>query len=194
MSIVLFFSIWKLWPRYSIYSSLLIDSYCSLDFYTWCLFYPWYIYHPITLYWTVPLTLDHSSRWVINKLENCWYKSVRVLEVPKLLFQQFLNLSSTQRDMGGPILGALSNNRWSGGTSTESCIVFFKDIIGRCCLFCIHAAFILSLKEIQMDTAFYYWYKIYFEKKNTALSKGHFNSVGVCFLCTVFLSWIWKLV
>ncbi len=28
-----------------------------------------------------------------------------------LLFQQFLNLSSSQRDMSGPILGDLSNNR-----------------------------------------------------------------------------------
>ncbi len=55
------------------------------------------------------------SRWEINKFENCWYKSVRILEVLKLLFQQFLNLSSSQRDMSGTILGDLSNNRWSGG-------------------------------------------------------------------------------
>ncbi len=32
------------------------------------------------------------SRWEINKIENCWYKSVQTLEVLKLLFQQFLNL------------------------------------------------------------------------------------------------------
>ncbi len=56
------------------------------------------------------------SRWEMNKFENCWYKSVRILEVLKLLFQQFLNLSSSQRDMSGPKLGDLSNNRWSGGT------------------------------------------------------------------------------
>ncbi len=37
--------------------------------------------------------------------------------VLKLLFQQFLNLSSSQRDMSGPILGALSNNRLSGGNT-----------------------------------------------------------------------------
>jgi hypothetical protein len=54
------------------------------------------------------------SRWEINKFENCRYKSVGILEVLKLLFQQFLNLSSSQRDMSGPILGDLSNNRWSG--------------------------------------------------------------------------------
>jgi hypothetical protein len=51
------------------------------------------------------------SRWEIIKFENCWYKSVRILEVLKLLFQQFLNLSSSLQDMSGPILGALSNNR-----------------------------------------------------------------------------------
>ncbi len=29
------------------------------------------------------------SRWEINKFENCWYKSVKILEVLKLLFLQF---------------------------------------------------------------------------------------------------------
>jgi hypothetical protein len=33
------------------------------------------------------------------------------------LFQQFLNLPSSQRDMSGPILGDLSNNRWPGGST-----------------------------------------------------------------------------
>ncbi len=33
------------------------------------------------------------------------------------LYQQFSNLLISQRDMSAPILGALSNNRWSGGTS-----------------------------------------------------------------------------
>jgi hypothetical protein len=37
------------------------------------------------------------SRWEINKFENCWYRSVRILEILKLLFQQFSNLSSSQR-------------------------------------------------------------------------------------------------
>ncbi len=59
-------------------------------------------------------------RWKINKFENCWYESVRILEVLKLLFQQFLKLSSSQRDMSGPILGALSKNRWSWGRSEIS--------------------------------------------------------------------------
>ncbi len=57
------------------------------------------------------------SRWEINRFENCWYESVRILEVLKPLFRQFLNWFSSQRDMSGPILGDLSNNRWSGGTS-----------------------------------------------------------------------------
>jgi hypothetical protein len=50
------------------------------------------------------------SRWKINKFENCSYKSVRILEVLKLLLQQFLSLSSSQRDVGGPILGDLMSN------------------------------------------------------------------------------------
>ncbi len=76
------------------------------------------------LRWLVPpdhLLLDSAPnfgpllfRWKINKFKNCWYKSVRIFEVLKLLFQQFLNLSSFQRDMSGPILGDLSNDRWLG--------------------------------------------------------------------------------
>jgi hypothetical protein len=56
------------------------------------------------------------SRWEINKFENCWYKSVKVLDVLKLLFEQFLNLLISQLDTSGPMLGDLSNNRWSEGT------------------------------------------------------------------------------
>ncbi len=59
------------------------------------------------------------SRWEIMKFEICWYKSVRILEVLKLLFQQFLSLSSSRRDMSGSILGDLSNNRWSGVLSRQ---------------------------------------------------------------------------
>ncbi len=33
------------------------------------------------------------SRWEINDFETCWYKSVRILEVLKLLFQQIMNLT-----------------------------------------------------------------------------------------------------
>ncbi len=50
------------------------------------------------------------TRWEINKFKNCCYKSVRILEVLKHLFRQFLNLSSSKRDLSGPILGDLSNN------------------------------------------------------------------------------------
>ncbi len=31
------------------------------------------------------------SCWEINKFENCWYKSVEILDVLKLLFQQFFD-------------------------------------------------------------------------------------------------------
>ncbi len=53
--------------------------------------------------------------WEMNRYKNWWYKSVRILEVLRLLFQEFLYLSSSQRDMSGPRLGALSKNRWSWG-------------------------------------------------------------------------------
>jgi hypothetical protein len=53
------------------------------------------------------------SCWEINKFENWWYKSVRNLEVLKLLFPQFLKFSSFQRDMSGPKLEDMSKNRWS---------------------------------------------------------------------------------
>ncbi len=52
------------------------------------------------------------SCWEINKFKNLSYKRVWILEVLKLLFQQFLNSSSSQWDTSGPILEALSNNRW----------------------------------------------------------------------------------
>jgi hypothetical protein len=65
------------------------------------------------------------SRWEINKFQNCWHKSDRILEVLKLLFQEFLNWSGSQRDTSGPILGALSNNRWSGG-SLEMLLFLFR--------------------------------------------------------------------
>ncbi len=51
------------------------------------------------------LFLDSASNlgplitcWQINKFEDCWYKSVRILKALELLFQQFLNLSRFQRD------------------------------------------------------------------------------------------------
>jgi hypothetical protein len=65
----------------------------------------------ITYYCTVPLNVDLISRWEINKFENCCYKSVRILEVLMLLFKHSLNLSSFQRDISGPLLVDLSNNR-----------------------------------------------------------------------------------
>ncbi len=63
------------------------------------------------------------SHWEINKFENCWYKSARILEVLQLLFRQFLNLWNSQWDMSGPILGALSNNRWSRGINQDGSFI-----------------------------------------------------------------------
>jgi hypothetical protein len=79
------------------------------------------------------------SRCDINKFENCWYKSVRIFEVLKLLFQQFLNLSSSQRDISGPILGDLSNNRWSWGIV----LIFCHNILSN-----VYSLSYLSFKRL----------------------------------------------
>ncbi len=44
-----------------------------------------FVYPQITYYWTVPLILNHS--YLFGKWKNCWYKSVRISEVLKRLFQ-----------------------------------------------------------------------------------------------------------
>ncbi len=68
------------------------------------------------------LLLDRSpnigpliSRWELDKFKNCWNKSFRTSKILTLLYQQFPNLVISQRDLSGPRLGALPNNRWSGG-------------------------------------------------------------------------------
>jgi hypothetical protein len=54
--------------------------------------------------------------WELGKFKNCWNKSFRTSEILTLLYQQFSNLLISQRNMSGPRLGELSNDRWSGGT------------------------------------------------------------------------------
>jgi hypothetical protein len=68
------------------------------------------------------LLLDRSpnigpliSRWGLDKFRNCWNKSYRTPRMLTLLYQQFSNFWISQRDMSGPRLGALFNNRWSWG-------------------------------------------------------------------------------
>ncbi len=67
------------------------------------------------------LLLDRSpnigplvSRWELDKFKNCWYKRYRTFKILTFLYQKFLNLLISQRDMSGPRLGALSNYRWLG--------------------------------------------------------------------------------
>ncbi len=57
----------------------------------------------------------------IDKYKNCWNKSFRTSKILTLLYQQFSDSLISQRDMSGPRLGALSNNRWLGGT-VSNCI------------------------------------------------------------------------
>ncbi len=65
-----------------------------------------------------PNTGPLISRWELDKFKNCWNKSFRTSKILTLLYQQFSNLLIFQRDMSGPRLGALTNNRWSGVSFT----------------------------------------------------------------------------
>ncbi len=53
------------------------------------------------------------SRWELDKFKNCWNKSFSTSKILATLYHQFSNLLISKRDMSGPRLGALSNNRWS---------------------------------------------------------------------------------
>ncbi len=55
------------------------------------------------------------SRWKLDEFKNCWNKSFRTSKILTLLYQMFSNFLIFQRNMSGPRLGALSNNRWSRG-------------------------------------------------------------------------------
>jgi hypothetical protein len=80
---------------------------------------------PLTLGLVPPdhLLMDRSpnigpliSRWEFNEFKNCWNKSFRTSKILRLLYQQFSNLLISQREMSGPRLGALANNRCLEGT------------------------------------------------------------------------------
>jgi hypothetical protein len=77
---------------------------------------PYWLTHDHQLLDSAPNLGPLISRWENNKFESCRYESVGNLEVLKLSFQQFLNLSRSQRNMSGPILKDLSNKRWSWST------------------------------------------------------------------------------
>ncbi len=62
----------------------------------------------------------------LDELKNCWNKSFRTSKILTLLYQQFSNLLISQRDMSGPRLGALSNNRWSGDNFVSRFLIFYS--------------------------------------------------------------------
>jgi hypothetical protein len=78
---------------------------------------PWKIPHDHLLLDSVPNIGPLISRWELDEFKICWNKSSRPSKILTLLYQQFSNLFISQRDMSGPRLGTLSNNRWLGGTS-----------------------------------------------------------------------------
>ncbi len=59
------------------------------------------------------------SRWDFDKFRNCWNKTRLTSKTLTLLYQQFSNLLISQQDLSGRRLRALSNNRWSGGSTFE---------------------------------------------------------------------------
>ncbi len=72
------------------------------------------------------------SCWELEKFKNCWNKiSIRTSKSLTLLYQQFSNLLISQRDISGPRLGALSNNRWSGGNPEDKGIAGRNGILPR---------------------------------------------------------------
>jgi hypothetical protein len=86
------------------------------------------------------------SRWELDKFKNCWNKSFRSSKILTLLYQQFSNLSISQRDMSGPRLGALSKNRWSGGTYKEG---WFSNFVMKLCHFSLHTCVDISWTEFK---------------------------------------------
>jgi hypothetical protein len=72
------------------------------------------------------------SRWELDKFNNCWNKSFRTSKILPLLYQQFSNLLNSKRDMSGPKLGALSNNRWLGVTMIYRSVAGYNNrLLGR---------------------------------------------------------------
>jgi hypothetical protein len=73
------------------------------------------------------------SRWELDKFKNCCNKSFRASKILTLSYQQFSYLLVFQRDMSGPRLGALSNDRWSRGVlnSPKFSSVFSSVVYGK---------------------------------------------------------------
>jgi hypothetical protein len=89
--------------------------------------------NPSSSWLTVPhdhLLLDSApnigplmSRCELDKFKNCWNKNFRTSKILTLLYQQFSNSLISQRDMSGPRLGTLSNNRLSGVANDEYSLI-----------------------------------------------------------------------
>ncbi len=92
---------------------------------------------PITYYWTGLLILDHS--YLIGNLTNSKIAETKALESWHFLYQQFSNLFVSQRDLSGPRLGAVSNNRWTGVHGRSSISEHFVRSILNLVSLIIHA-------------------------------------------------------
>jgi hypothetical protein len=97
------------------YYMIYFFNYCMMLIYCrWYLKVLQYYAHDHLLLDCAPNIGPLISRWELDTLKNCWNKSFRTSKFLTLLYHQFSDLLISQRDMSGPRLGALSNNRWLG--------------------------------------------------------------------------------
>ncbi len=85
------------------------------------------------------LSLDRSpnigpliSLWELDKFKNCSNKSFRTSKILTLLHQQVSHLLFSQRDMSGPRLRELSNDRWLGGNINWSKVTRYSQPLLLC--------------------------------------------------------------
>ncbi len=71
------------------------------------------------------------SRWEINKFENCWHRSVRILEILKLFSSIFEFVKFPTRYEWSNVWRP-SNNRWSGGShENDKSSIFYRCMARR---------------------------------------------------------------
>ncbi len=85
------------------------------------------------------------SCWELDKSKNCWNKSFRSSKILTLLYNKFSNSLISQRDMSGPRLGTLSNNRWSGSVCEDSYVLNMNTSISHTVTFAFFRVSVNSL-------------------------------------------------
>jgi hypothetical protein len=144
------------------------------------------IYHYLLTpyYRTGLLILDHSYLVLESyTFKNRWYKSVRILEVLKLLFKQFLKLSSFHQDRSVPRLEDLSNNSMLGVFEGTACTDFWNVSLS-------------AMIELSLFWSMHGWFCIRKWRKWFEYRVMLLISQGCTFLfhlrgCSFILVWFW---